>query len=453
MHYRRLLIAATALSLLSGQVAAKATPEEAAKLGTTLTPVGAEKAANKDGSIPVWDGSYKVPKPAAGQERELSNAGPLGKDKPLYTITAANMAQYKDKLTLGHQTLLKKFPDTYKMPVYQSRRTITFPDFIVEATKANALTAEAGNGGESLQNAITGTPFPIPKSGKEIMWNHKTRYRGLGVTRYNTQLAVQTSGDFTPFKLREDVRFHYSQPNQKPGDMDNVIIYFLQLTQAPPRQAGSVLLVHETADQVAEARRAWLYNPGQRRVRRAPNVAYDNPGNGSDGLRTNDQLDVFNGATDRYTWKIVGKKEIIIPYNAVLLGQKSVKYSDLAKKGHMNQDYTRYELHRVWVVESQLNAGTSHIYSRRTFYIDEDTWSAVHADIYDRRGELWRIQENHVVNIPHRVATGQAGGTVYDLQSGRYLMLEFSNEEPFVEEKTWDLGHFDPANVAKVSTR
>jgi hypothetical protein len=440
-------------SALVGTASAKVSPEEAAKLGTTLTPVGAERAGNKDGSLPEWKGDYKLPKPAAGQERLLSSSGELGKDKPLYTITAANLEKYKAQLTLGHQTLLKKFPDTYKMNVYKSRRTATFPDFIVAATKKNALEAEATNGGESLSNAITGIPFPIPKSGIEVMWNHKTRFRGVGVTRYNIQMAVTTGGDFTPFKLKEDVRFHYNLPNQTPAQMENVIIYFLQLTMDPPRQAGSVLLVHETADQIKEARRAWLYNPGQRRVRRAPNVAYDNPGNGSDGLRTNDQLDVFNGATDRYTWKIVGKKEMIIPYNNAILGQNSLKYSDIAKKNHMNQDLPRYELHRVWVVEAELKPGTSHIYSKRTFYVEEDTWTAVHADMYDRRGQLWRVQEAFPVNIPWRVATGNAGGTSYDLQSGRYLLLEFSNEEPFVEDKVWEIAHFDPSNVAKEASR
>lgn len=445
-------VVALALCAVSAAALAKATPEEAAKLGTTLTPVGAEKAGNKDGSIPAWDGGMKFPKPAENQARKLATFGEMGADKPLYTITAANLDKYKDKLTLGHQTMLRKFSD-YKMNVYKTRRTASFPDFIVAATKANALVAEAGNNGESLVNAITGIPFPIPKSGIEVMWNHKTRYRGLSVTRYNTQLAVQTSGDFTPFKLREDVRFTYSYDNQKPADLKNVLFYFLQLTLAPPRQAGSALLVHETMDQVAEARRAWLYNPGQRRVRRAPNVAYDNPGTGADGLRTNDQLDVFNGATDRYSWKIVGKKEMIIPYNNIILAQDTLKYSDIAKKGHMNQDYARYELHRVWVIESQLKEGTSHIYSRRTFYLDEDTWTAVHADIYDRRGELWRIQENFSLNIPWRQTTGPAGGTCYDLQSGRYLLLEFSNEEPLYEDKDWDLAHFDPGNIASVSSR
>ena len=444
---------AAVLTLASVSVFAKVSPSEAERLGKDLTPNGAEKAGSKDGSIPAWDGGLNLPAPDKKLWRSIESIPFLVSDKPLYTITAANMAKYKGKLTLGQETMLKRFPETYKMNVYQSRRTASTPDFVNEATKKNALTAELASGGESLVGAVTGTPFPIPGSALEIIWNHKVRWRGTGTRRYNTQLAVQTSGDFQPFKLIEDVRFHYSIPNQKPEDLENVIIYFLQNTKAPPRQAGSVLLVHETMDQIKEARRAWLYNPGQRRVRRAPNVAYDNPGNGSDGLRTNDQLDGFNGATDRYTWKLVGKKEMLIPYNAGLLVQDKLKYTDLAKKGHLNQDLARYEMHRVWVIESQLKPGTSHLYSRRTYYVDEDTWSIVHIDIYDKRGQLWRIQEEHSINVAWQQRTAPVCGVVYDLQSGRYLLMNLSNEEPLYEDREFPLDYYASGNMAKVSGR
>ena len=58
----RKLIAVMALSVLAANVMAAVSPEEAAKLGTSLTPVGAEKAGNADGSIPAWTGG--IPKNA-----------------------------------------------------------------------------------------------------------------------------------------------------------------------------------------------------------------------------------------------------------------------------------------------------------------------------------------------------------------------------------------------------
>jgi hypothetical protein len=437
-------------SLLSLSALAAVSPEEAATLQTVLTPLGAERAGNADGRIPAWEGGFVLPRPPMEQMRTYAE---VADDRPLYTITAANLAQHRDQLTVGQLALFEKFPESYRMPVYPTRRTANAPDFVYEATLRNATRARLENDGESLVDAAIGIPFPIPKSGKELIWNHKLRYRGEGVRRYNTQLAVQTTGSFQPYKLREDVRFHYSDRNATPESLNNVIIYFLQFTTAPARQSGNVLLVHETMDQVAEARRAWLYNPGQRRIRRAPNVAYDNPGTGADGLRTNDQLDQFNGATDRYTWNIVGKREMILPYNGIKLVNGDLRYGDIAQRGHLNQDLTRYELRRVWVLETQLKAGTAHQYKRRTFYIDEDSWSILAVDVYDNRDQLWRVQEGHLITVPWMRSVAFAASTVYDLQANRYLVLDVSNEEPVYEERDWPLEHFTTGSVQRMAIK
>jgi hypothetical protein len=224
---------------------------------------------------------------------------------------------------------------------------------------------------------------------------------------------------------------------------------------APARLAGEILLVHETLDQTKENRRAWLYNPGQRRVRRAPNVAFDNPGTASDGLRTSDQLDIYNGSPERYNWKLVGKKEMIVPYNSYKLHSNQVKDRDMIRPLHLNPELARYELHRVWVIDSVLKPGQRHIYKRRTFYVDEDSWQIVAVDCYDGRDQLWRVQEGHSINyydVPTFWSTMEA---TYDLQSGRYLALGFDNEEPMtvdfnLKRTTAD---FTPAAIARRGTR
>ncbi len=440
-------VAAIILGFAAGAAQAKVSPEQAARLKTDLMPLGGEKAGNADGSIPAWDGGrVTIPAEFKGDGHPIIN--PFPDDKPLYTVTKANLDQYKDKLSAGHVAMFGKFPN-YKMNVYPTRRTASAPDFVYEATFKNATSAELGAGGEALMNATTGIPFPIPQSGKEPIWNHKVRYRGLGGTRFNVQAAVQSNGSFTPAVLREDARFHYSYPNIKPEDLNNIIIYFFQLQTAPARTAGTITLVHETMDQIKETRRAWLYNPGQRRLRRAPNVAYDNPGNASDGLRTNDQLDMFNGAMDRYDWKIIGKKELIVPYNAYELRSQKHKYTDICKQGHINQDLARYELHRVWVVEANQRQGTTHIYKKRVNYIDEDSWSIVVTDLYDQRDQLWRFQEGHVLSAYHKPFLAMGVETVYDLLNNRYLALGMSNEHPEAQEKEFPVEYFDPSNVVK----
>jgi hypothetical protein len=177
-------------------------------------------------------------------------------------------------------------------------------------------------------------------------------------------------------------------------------------------------------------RQAWVYNPGQRRVRRAPNVAYDNPGTASDGLRTNDMTDMFNGAMDRFNWELVGKQEMYVPYNSYKAHQPSVTPDDLVMPGHMNPEYLRYELHRVHILDARLKDGMRHINSRRTYYMDEDSYQILLIDHYDGRDQLWRASEAHPINyysVPTLWTTFEAH---YDLQSGRYVAQGFDNQNP-----------------------
>lgn len=453
MKIKSLIALAISACALSFPAAAKVDAAEAAKLGKELTPTGGEKAANKDGTVSAWDGGLTKP-PACYKGAGTRYCDPFPEDKPEYTVNKANLDKYKSKLTSGQITLFEKFGDTYKMNVYKTRRTLANPKAIYDATAKNAVNATLGGNGEALTGAITGIPFPIPKTGMEVIWNHKVRYRNLTALRWNNQFAVTTSGDYNQTKLREEIKFSYSKDGITPESLNNVMFYFMQITTAPPRLAGTILLVHETMDQVKEARRAWQYNPGQRRLRRAPNVGYDNPGTGADGLRTNDQTDTYNGAMDRYEWKLVGKKDMLMPSgNSYLLHSDKYKYKDIVKKGHLNQDLPRYEMRRVWVVEANLKKGTSHQYKRRVFFVDEDSWQIRAVDIYDSRDTLWRFQESHTVMAYDELYELAACETVYDLQNNRYLAQALNNEDPESAGKDFDDSYFDPSNVTKLASK
>lgn len=218
-------------------------------------------------------------------------------------------------------------------------------------------------------------------------------------------------------------------PDIDPAKAANVLSFFKQSVTAPARLAGNVLLVHETLDQVKEPRLAWIYNAGQRRVRRAPQVSYDGPGTASDGLRTTDNFDMFSGAPDRYDWKLVGKKEMYIPYNSYKLDSPTLKYDDIIKAGHINQDLTRYELHRVWEVVGTVKPSERHIYAKRHMYIDEDSWQVALVDHYDGRGQLWRVAEGHAQFYYDHQVPAYTVETLYDIIAGRYIALGMKNEE------------------------
>ncbi len=420
---------------LTGAVAMPAwsavSAQDAARLGAELTPLGAEKGANAAGTIPAWDGGLDSAAKAgfANFKPGSHHLDPFAADKPLYTITKANMGQYANVLTEGHKKLLTTYP-TFKMNVYPTRRSAAVPQRIYDATRRIATTAQLAPGGNGVVNAGEGIPFPVPKEGVEVFWNHVLRYRGDAISRTIGQAPVTASGSYTMVKFKDETFVAYSAPGAKSENLDNVIAYFIQETVAPARLAGEILLVQETLDQSKENRRAWIYNPGQRRVRRAPDVAYDNPGTNSDNLRTSDQFDIYNGSPQRYNWKLVGKKEILVPYNSYRLHDPKLKYANILQKNHVNPDVTRYEPHRVWVVDSVLKPGTSHLYKRRTLYVDEDSWQILVVDCYDSRDQLYRVQEGHVIQYYSVPALWTALEVVMDMSNGRYLALGLDNEEP-----------------------
>jgi hypothetical protein len=423
------LLLAISVALASSSVSAKISTDDAEKLGKELTPMGAVQAANKDGSIPAWSGG--ITKAPASYQVGEHHVDPYPDDKVQYSITAKNVSDYKNLLTPGQIKLFETYPETFKMNVYQTRRSASYPSHVYDAVKINSTRAELVEGGNGIKNAAIGIPFPIPENGLEAIWNHTLRYRGEGMVRQGGQAAPTASGDYTYVGFVDQLLIPYGVKGTTPSELEktNILFKFKQKVTEPARLAGTALLVHETMDQIKTPRQAWTYNTGQRRVRRAPNVAYDAPGSASDGLRLTDDFDMYNGAPNRYNWTLKGKQELLIPYNDYRLHSNKLKYSDILQPGHINPELVRYEKHRVWVVEASLKENTRHTYKKRIFFIDEDSWQVAIADIYDNRDELYRVAVAHGLNY-YEVPTQWSTLEVYhDLQSRRYIAMGLDNEE------------------------
>tara|TARA_R110002020_G_scaffold435363_1_gene645545 strand:+ start:3433 stop:4806 length:1374 start_codon:yes stop_codon:yes gene_type:complete len=417
-----------ALSLLASSVVAQSlTQEEINSLGDTLTPIGAEKAGNAAGTIPEWTGGLGTD---AGQElSDGFQANPFADEQPEFVITAQNYQEHSENLTPGQIALFERYPETFQMPVYKSHRTVGYPQSVYDQVKETAGQAKLVNGGDGIENFSHGTfAFPIPKSGAEVVWNHNTRHR-INVKRWYMQAMPQTNGAYTIIKLEEEAAYPAQMADVDASTVPNTLLYFKQRVNAPSRLAGNVLLVHDSLDQLKEPRMAWVYNAGQRRVRRAPQVAYDGPGTASDGMRTSDNFSMYNGAPDRYNWELVGKKEVYIPYNSYKMADRDVKYADVLQAGHINPEHTRFELHRVWEVQGNVKDGQRHIYAQRNFFVDEDTWMITLADHYDGRGTLWRVGEGHLAFNYKEQIPGYTIETLYDLLAGRYIALGMYTEE------------------------
>ncbi|MEM7027328.1 MAG: DUF1329 domain-containing protein [Pseudomonadota bacterium] len=433
-------------------VLAEVAADQAERLGNDLMPLGGERAGNAEGTIPEWQGGLTQP-PSAYQAGGYYT-DPFSDDQPLFEINNSNVNQHASKLTPGHQKLLSTYPESYKLLIYPTKRSAAAPERIYAATKQIATTAKLTEDGNGVEGAAEGTPFPIPSNGLEVIWNHMLRWRGVDVKREVAQVAPTRAGDFTPVKFKEELIINYSREGVTAAEINNIIIYFKQEVLSPARLAGGILLVHETLNQNREKRNAWLYNPGQRRVRRAPNVAFDNPGTASDGLRTNDQLDMFNGSPEKYNWELKGKQEFYVPYNNYRISSPDLNYKDIVTPLHINQELVRYELHRVWVVDATLKSDERHIYKRRTFYVDEDSWQILHVDQYDNRDQIWRVSEGlamNYYNVPNLWTTAEVHT---DLQAGRYLVIGLDNESsPYDFNVEFSDADFSPAALRRQGRR
>ncbi len=385
--FRKTVVAIALASLATGALAA-VSADEAKQLGTTLTPIGAEKAGNKDGTIPEYTGGLTTI-PATFQKGSGIRPDPFADDKPRLVITGKDLAAHADKLTDGTKELLNKYP-TMRVDVYPTRRPVNFPKRIVDNTAKNAVNTKAVDNGLAMENALAGFPFPVPKTGTEVMWNHLLRYQGFNINSKYDSWNVDAAGTATLATTGEIWQeFPVFDPKRTEPAKATDLYFRTKLNYlAPARRVGESLLAQDAVNPLEQPRRAWQYLPGQRRVKLAPDISYDTPNPGSAGMSTYDDAWVFNGAMDRFDWKLVGKKEMYVPYNSYRL-QYAKNPADVTKANHINPDLVRWELHRVWVVEATLKPGKRHIYAKRTFYIDEDSWVALASDEYDARGQLF----------------------------------------------------------------
>ena len=415
-------------------------------LTEALTLVGAERAGNTAGTIPPWTGGLtEAPDSYRKGQHETD---PFPNDEPLFQINAGNAQQYAQHLTPGQRALLARYPETWHMNVYQSRRSASYPDYVYDAFSANAKSARVlmeGRGG--VEGAKISSPFPTPTTGVEVVWNHNLRFRGVRVARAEGTAAVTRRGRYTLLLAQQDWGFPYSVPHPTPFTQryPNLLLAVKSKVIQPALLSGDGTLVFETINQTDDPRKTWLYPRSLRRVLRAPLFGYEIPSSNTDALRTVDDFGLYNGPPDRYEWQLKGKQELYIPYNAYRLHGPRISDRDIVRTGHINPDHARYELHRVWVVEGVLKEGARHAYGRRVFYLDEDSWQIAVAESYDISGELWRVNEAHAINYYSVPVLWSTLEVFHDLLAARVLINGLDNQAKAYDfSSTADPREFSP---------
>jgi hypothetical protein len=449
---------AVGAAVLASLARAAVSPEEAQQLGgDKLTLTGAEKAGNKEGTIPPYGG--KAPKaPASYDTRDPGQRADPYNDKPLYSITAKNVDKYADKLDAMRE-VFERYPD-FRMDVYPTRRDIEYPKYVLDNTVKNATACKGAQNELRLEGCYGGFPFPIPKSGNQVMWNHLLQYSAHAyggktsswVTTPDGRAVLQT-------KVDQHQQYDYFDPKSSdPNPPDMLYWKILNNDIAPARKVGNKLVVLDSLDMAGTGRRVYQYIPGQRRVKLAPNLAYDTPSPNSGGTSTMDDAKGFLGALDRYDFKLVGKREKYIMYNTfgfanhkICTEQKVVEF-----KNFPNPDCVRWELHRVWVVEATLKNGFRHIYPKRVFYWDEDAPGAGSTESYDAANKLYRITNTVAVPFYENELGVYTDSTVQlDLQTGSWFVQGLTGfpEGGLVPVKPRDERAFSPEAIAGEGVR
>ncbi len=413
------IVSCVALLVAATTASAAISAADADRLGKDLTPVGAEKAGNADGTIPAWEGG--ITEAFSGwKSPDGDRPNPFAEDKVLFTITAENMAQYVDKLPDAAQAMLKAYPADFKMNVYPTHRSAAYPQWYYDNIKKNATTAEMIDDGNGIAGSKASIPFPIPQNGREVVWNHIVRFQGkVKQTDEANELVRYSNGKLLLWSLNNTINYPFYAADASDDDAQ-VYLKYNSTGLKPSSDSGAGTLAHDSTRPGKNPRKAWTYDPGERRVRRAPNLAFDTPDR---PINVVDDFDNFSGSPEKYDFKLIGKQEMYVPYNNNDLNSIKHSVDEVFPVPFVKSDLVRYELHRVWVVEATVASGQRHIYAKRTMYIDEDTWTILASGKYDKNGNMWRTSFYYPVTAPEIPVTAGGFNTTSDLKKNAYYPI------------------------------
>ena len=418
----------SAVALLSAAVLGLYLPPLHANHDPDLTIIGAERAGNDAGTIPPWQGGIRTP--PVGYQIGDRHPDPFKDDQILFTIDQSNAAEFKELLSAGHKALLEKYPDTYKLPIYPSRRSTSHPQSVLDATIKYSGKARVVDNGAGVENIVRGVPFPHPANGEQAIWNARLSYKAGGYRGYYGNALTASNGSYQQGVWLQEVIYPYSDDRTTLENLNNIKLRGLFHTLRPARDAGSIFLYYRYINSKTQERRNWKYNPGKRRVKRSTMTAADQLLGSSDGIHMYDQGGMFRGPITNFNWTLIGKQELYVPYNAYQLHSGEQSADTIVTPHHINQDLTRYELHRVWVLEAFRKEGVAHRYKKRRYFLDEDTWKILLAEHYDDAGNISRFTESHNINYYEVPVFFTTLDTFYKLDTDRYFITHLDNAYP-----------------------
>lgn len=416
MNTRRVSLFLT-LAVALGSAAdahARATDEELAQIGTRYTCTGAEMAGTPEGVAP-FTGRHlgAMPGMAPTAENGERPQDPYAAEKPLFTITAGNMAKYAEFLTPGQQAMFRKYP-SFRMEVYPSHRDFRYDDAVCHAALHNArnATLEARETKDEaaatrsnqwfidrswlkVHGAVPGAvPFPFPKNGKELVWNLFMAPRPSSVMRETDVAAVYPNGNVLWGAQRAWNYAPLHDARLRRPAYDGVAEYRKAETLAPAREAGTITWYTQIFSLNDANSIVYLWHSPDYRHRRY-RLGPDSP----------------------------------IPPTANTITEDEIR---LLTPGHENPDFVRWELRRAWVLDGRLRQKYRHLYPHRTLYIDEDSYQATMSEAFDAKDGIWRFNwANNLYVGGTRTNTWETYSAYYhDLLSGGYTAYDLTQGRP-----------------------
>lgn len=427
MRPRMLHVAVSAPAVLLAAWNALAAPAERRPVDIgvetgVLTPMGAIRAGDARGVIPEWTGG--LTKSIKGSKPGAHPPDPFFEDARWFTVGPKDLERFRVRLSDGLRELLRRY-DSFEILVFPTRRTAAAPRAFYEASIANLSAARLADNGLTLEGAERGIPFPCPQTGEEAMWNHLARWRGGPTTSIDGVAVPDGYGNVAVDKYRLDVLPAYNL-----GIVPPTLWLYRRELKTPDVVDSSVLTLRDLYTPLSRPRVAWYLAPRAKKAVPAPDFAYGTPDPTTKGVRTADMLDEFNGMMDRFTFKLVALRPMIVPYNGYRLSAPNLEPKDFLWAEHPNPRFLRYELHRVWVVEATLKEGHKHPFPFRVYYLDEDSWQILMADHFGPDGTIARYSETHGQEIPEVPVFEPTLEITYDFKEQRYAVSGLDNQDP-----------------------
>ncbi len=245
-----------------------------------------------------------------------------------------------------------------------------------------------------LRNYTAGIPFPGSENPVEIAWNF-IKGRNWGQT-LEVNWIVAVADKKGGIRFTDQALFYYAYNGRLFGDhapkhMPNPNNYEYMNGYAfkyPYDLYGMTLLIYRYDDPDKQDD-SWAYIPYFRRVRRMSTAQrWDRLPGGND--LSYDNTTGFDGKPTNYTWKYLGRKELLVGHNS-----KYEMHMLKDKPGGSAQDL-KYQ--RVNTIVLEYTPKIHAPISRAVMYIDPESFVCYYAENYDKRGRLW-LFFNHMWSV------------------------------------------------------